>query len=162
MVLQNRVPRVQVLLPLPKQKRMPKGIRFVLQRNKYKPRHAERVVGCGSPVETSAEGRSTDRADRRDQVLLPLPCKMPESLDYQGFQAFSFLFGKINLIHYVPVFVSNTCVRRLFVSDFCVKIHYKINPRQPIKLSLRGFLCDNLFLLAYIILLNVKISIFPS
>ena len=25
--------------------------------------------GCGSPVETSAEGRSTDRADRRDLLL---------------------------------------------------------------------------------------------
>ena len=39
------------------------------------PRHAERVEGCGSPVETSAYEvcRSTDRAGRRDQVLLPLP-----------------------------------------------------------------------------------------
>ncbi len=26
------------------------------------------VCGCGSPVETSAEGRSTDRAGRRDQM----------------------------------------------------------------------------------------------
>ena len=26
------------------------------------------VWGCGSPVETSAEGRSTDRAGRRDQM----------------------------------------------------------------------------------------------
>ena len=26
------------------------------------------VWGCGSPVETSAAGRSTDRADRRDQL----------------------------------------------------------------------------------------------
>ena len=25
------------------------------------------IWGCGSPVETSAAGRSTDRADRRDQ-----------------------------------------------------------------------------------------------
>ena len=29
--------------------------------------------GCGCPVDTSAKGRSTDRAGRRDQVLLPLP-----------------------------------------------------------------------------------------
>lgn len=29
--------------------------------------------GCGCPVDTSAIGRSTDRAGRRDQVLLPLP-----------------------------------------------------------------------------------------
>lgn len=29
--------------------------------------------GCGCPVDTSAVGRSTDRAGRRDQVLLPLP-----------------------------------------------------------------------------------------
>lgn len=28
---------------------------------------------CGCPVDTSAVGRSTDRAGRRDQVLLPLP-----------------------------------------------------------------------------------------
>ena len=26
------------------------------------------IWGCGSPVETSAEGRSTDRAGRRDQL----------------------------------------------------------------------------------------------
>ena len=27
------------------------------------------IWGCGCPVDTSAKGRSTDRADRRDQTL---------------------------------------------------------------------------------------------
>ena len=51
------------------------GVCCFLYVQKMKTRHSESVEGCGSPAETSAYFvcRSTDRAGRRDQVLLPLP-----------------------------------------------------------------------------------------
>ena len=45
----------------------------LMRMNNLNPRHAEIVVECGAMAETSAYGRSADRAGRRDQVLLPLP-----------------------------------------------------------------------------------------
>lgn len=37
--------------------------------------------GCGCPVDTSAVGRSTDRADRRDSLSISLGIKRPDELD---------------------------------------------------------------------------------
>ena len=37
--------------------------------------------GCGCPVDTSAEGRSTDRAGRRDSLSISLGIKRPDELD---------------------------------------------------------------------------------
>ena len=37
--------------------------------------------GCGCPVDTSAIGRSTDRADRRDSLSISLGIKRPDELD---------------------------------------------------------------------------------
>ena len=54
------------------------GIHYELQGDYYlpclelpeQPKVEIGIWGCGSPVETSAAGRSTDRADRRDLPLL--------------------------------------------------------------------------------------------
>ena len=37
--------------------------------------------GCGCPVDTSAVGRSTDRAGRRDSLSISLGIKRPDELD---------------------------------------------------------------------------------
>ena len=37
--------------------------------------------GCGCPVDTSAIGRSTDRAGRRDSLSISLGIKRPDELD---------------------------------------------------------------------------------
>ena len=37
--------------------------------------------GCGCPVDTSAVGRSTDRAGRRDSLSISLEIKTPDELD---------------------------------------------------------------------------------
>ena len=53
------------------------GIQYELQGDYYlpcltlpeQPKVEIGIWGCGSPVETSAAGRSTDRADRRDSDI---------------------------------------------------------------------------------------------
>ena len=53
------------------------GIHYELQGDYYlpclelpeQPKVEIGILGCGSPVETSAAGRSTDRADRRDSGI---------------------------------------------------------------------------------------------
>ena len=53
------------------------GIHYELQGDYYlpclelpeQPKVEIGIWGCGSPVETSAAGRSTDRADRRDSDI---------------------------------------------------------------------------------------------
>ena len=37
--------------------------------------------GCGCPVDTSAEGKSTDRSGRRDSLSISLGIKRPDELD---------------------------------------------------------------------------------
>ena len=63
------------------------GIHYELQGDYYlpclelpeQPKVEIGIWGCGSPVETSAAGRSTDRADRRDSGICGISSSTTES-----------------------------------------------------------------------------------
>ena len=85
------------------------GVCCFLYVQKMKTRHSESVEGCGSPAETSAYKvcRSTDRAGRRDQVLLPLPVENGSTV---RFWAVFLLLFKISTRSVLPHFdARNRC-----------------------------------------------------
>ena len=75
------MPRVRILLPLPKRKRVVLRLFFFLVCvNGLDSRHAERVEGCGSPVETSAKQKHRPSRQARTNPSAPAKCEKSERI----------------------------------------------------------------------------------